>query len=489
MSESNRADVRGTSEPADLSRRQMLRGIGLAAFLAVPGAGVLSACATGGDGDNPPASTPAASGNAENPFNVDPNAPLEVVIFTGGLGETYATEGHEPLYKKKFPNATIEHVGTQQISQTLQPRFAAGDPPDFIANSGTNLMDNTALQSEGDLLDLTPLLDAPSIDDPNTKVRDTLLPGTLEPGLIDNKPFVLNYVSIAYGLWYDKNLFAKNSWTPPKSFDEFKTLADKMKSAGVIPYSYAGKNAPYYQYWMIMISAAKIGGNEVIVNLDNLEDGAWTAEPVRQAAAAWAEIMSLYGDKSHEGLIHTEVQTLQNQGKVGLYPSGSWLENEQKKETPATFEYAMAPTPSVTSSDRMPYDAIRATAGEGYIIPSKGKNTAGALEYMRIMLSKEGARVFTEKSGNLTVVKGASDGLTLSPGNQSVADATSKAGDNIVTHSNIESWWKDLEQELRTQTNALMFGRINADQFCENMQNKADETKNDSSIPKQRREK
>ncbi|HEV2782371.1 MAG TPA: N-acetylglucosamine/diacetylchitobiose ABC transporter substrate-binding protein [Actinophytocola sp.] len=476
-------------DTTDLSRRRMLRGIGLAAFLAVPGAGVLSACATGGESESPPASGPANTGNAENPFGVKADAPLEVVIFTGGLGETYATEGHEPLYKKKFPNATIKHVGTQQISQQLQPRFAAGDPPDFIANSGTNLMDNTALVEDSQLLDLTPLLEAPSIDDPSKKIKDTLLPGTIEPGLVNGKPYVLNYVSIGYGLWYDKNLFAKNSWTPPKTFDEFKALAEKMKSAGIIPYSYAGANASYYQYWMIMISAAKIGGNEVIVALDNLDDGAWTAEPVRKSAAAWAEIIQTYGDKAHEGLKHTEVQTLQNQGKVGLYPSGSWLENEQKKETPATFEYAMAPTPSVTSSDKMPYEAIRTVAGEGYIIPAKGKNTAGALEYMRIMLSKEGAKVFYEKSGNLTVVKGAADGVSLSPGNKSVADAVSKAGDNLVTFSNIESWWKDLEKELRTQTNALMFGRITADQFCENMENKAKQTKNDPAIPKQHRDK
>jgi N-acetylglucosamine transport system substrate-binding protein len=484
MSESNR------ETSPDLSRRQMLRGIGLAAFLAVPGAGVLSACATGGDdgggNNNPP---PANTADANNPFGVKQDAPIEIVIFAGGLGEKYATEGHEPLYKKKFPQAEIKHLGTQQISQQLQPRFAAGDPPDFIANSGTNLMDATALAADGQLLDLTPLLDAPSIDDPSKKVRDTLLPGTIEPGIIEGKPYVFNYVSVIYGLWYDKNLFAKNSWTPPKNFDEFKATAEKMKSAGVIPYSYAGANASYYQYWMIMISAAKIGGNEVIVNIDNLADGAWTADPVRKSAAAWAEIVQKYGDRSHEGLKHTEVQTLQNQGKVAFYPSGSWLENEQKKDTPATFEYAMAPTPSVTSSDKMPYEAVRAAPGEPYIISAKGKNTPGALEYLRIMLSKEGTKVFYEKSGNLTVVKNAADGLSLTPGFKSASEAVSKAGDNIVTYSNIETWWKDLEKELRTQTNALMFGRITADQFCENMQKKADATKNDPSIPRQHRDK
>ncbi len=476
-------------ETADLSRRHMLRGIGVTALLAVPGAGVLSACASGGGGDNPPATAQANNADAANPFSVKADAPLEVVIFKGGLGDEYATQVHEPLYKKKFPNATVKHVATQQISQTLQPRFASGDVPDMIANSGTNLMDNSALQSEGQLLDLTPLFDAPSIDDPSKKIRDTLVPGVEDVGTISGKPYLLNYVYTAYGLWYDKNLFSQKGWTPPKTFDEFKATCEKIKAAGLTPYAYAGANASYYQYWMILISAAKIGGNDVLVKVDNLEDGAWTNDAIKKSAAAWAEIGKLYMDKSFEGLKHTEVQLQQNQGKVGFYPSGSWLENEQKKDTPSTFEYALTPTPSVTSSDKMPFEAIRAAAGEAYIVPSKGKNTAGGLEYLRIMLSKEGAKGFTEKSGNLTVVKGASEGLPLSPGNKSVAAAQVAAGDNVVTDNRLENWYKEMEKELRTQTNALMFGRITSDQYCENMQKKADATKADSSITKQHRDK
>jgi N-acetylglucosamine transport system substrate-binding protein len=40
---------------------------------------------------------------------------------------------------------------------------------------------------------------------------------------------------------------------------------------------------------------------------------------------------------------------------------------------------------------------------------------------------------------------------------------------------------------LRKQTNALMFGRISADEFCQKMQEAADKTKNDDSITKQQR--
>ncbi|MGX7828590.1 N-acetylglucosamine/diacetylchitobiose ABC transporter substrate-binding protein [Actinokineospora sp. 24-640] len=463
------------------TRRRMLRGLGgLAVLTAVPG------CAFGGNETDTPTG-PTGEAGPENPFGVAADAPLEVVIFKGGLGDAYATEVHEPMYARKFPGSKVEHVATQQIAQTLQPRFAGGDVPDVIANSGTDLMDLGALVDAGQLVDLTTLFDAPSMDDPGAKVRDNLVTGAIEAGEVGGKPHALMYVYTAYGLWYDANLFTANGWEPARTWADFDALCAKIKAKGLHPFAYPGKNAAYYQYWSILVSAAKIGGNQVLVDIDNLADGVWTGDPVRQAAAAWAEIGAKYLDRSYEGLTHTEVQTAQNQGRVGFFPCGSWLENEQKEQTPADFEYALTPLPGVTAGDALPFTAIRAAAGEGYIVPSKAKNAAGGLEYLRIMLSRDGARGFTQTTGNVTVVKGAAEGLPLSPGNKSVAAVQAAAGDDIVTYSSFENWYKELETELRTKTNALMFGRITADQFCAQMQAKADAVKADPSVPKQRR--
>src|SRR6202022_3228321 len=96
---------------------------------------------------------------------------------------------------------------------------------------------------------------------------------------------------------------------------------------------------------------------------DNLAAGAWTNPAVKQAAAAWAEIGAKYSDKSFKGLIHTEVQTMQNKDKAA--------------------------------------------------------NVAGGLEYFRIMLSKDGAKGFYQKSGSMTVVKDSLEGVDLTPGAKS----------------------------------------------------------------------
>jgi N-acetylglucosamine transport system substrate-binding protein len=469
-----------------IDRRQLLQRVGLTALIAGPGISMLSACATGGS-TNSTSTVKSNTGNAANPFGVKAGAPLDVVIFKGGYSDDYATQSHEVLYVKAFPGVKVTHEGIVAIGKTLQPRFTGGTQiPDVIDNSGTDLMDNAALVAAGQMQDLTQFWAAPSVDDPKVTVKDSVLAGAMESGVLAGKPYLMNYVATTYGLWYNQALFDSNGWTAPKTFDEFKALCEKIKAKGITPFAYAGKNASYYMYWLIEMTAAKLGGNQVLLDIDNLKDGAWTADPVKKAAAAWAEICQKYSDKSYLGLIHTQVQTLQDQDKVAFYPSGDWLENEMKKIAPATFKYTIAALPDV-GGDQMPYPAIRVAPGEAFFVGAKGANPAGGMEYLRRMLSKEGAQGFFQKAGGMTVVKGALEGLQLSAGATSVVAAQKAAGAGIITDSRFENWYKQLETELRTQTNLLCYGGGTADAFCTNMQKAADKIKADSSITKQTR--
>jgi len=472
--------------PTSLTRRTLLGRAAAAGLLATPAAGLLSACVGSGDDDS--TNQNVGTKTAENPLGVKEDADLEVVIFNGGLGTKYATDVHVPSYKRKFPKANVRFSQAEEIATVLQPRFTSNTPPDMVNNAGSKMMDTGALVQAGQIADLAELFEAPALDIPGQKVKDILLPGTIEAGTFEpgGKPFVLNYAFTVFGMWYDSALFQKNGWTPPKTWSEFTALCDKIKAAGATAYAYAGANAAYYQYLVILTSAAKIGGPDVLKNIDNLEDGAWKVDAVKQAAAAWGEIGAKYMVKAHLGQKHTEVQLQQNQGRVAFYPSGSWLENEQAKDTPATFKYAVTPLPSVTSSDKLPWTAIYAAPGEEYFASAKGKNLAGAREYLRHMLSREGAREFTKLTKVLTVVKGAAEGLTLTPGMDAGNAMLTAAGNNIFNFR-FQGWYKKLDDECRAATNELMFSGGSADKFCDRMQKAADELKKDSSTKKFKR--
>src|SRR4051794_17657236 len=449
--------------------------------MATPAVGMLSACVGGGD-DNTKQSTGTKS--ADNPLGIDPKKPVEIIIFNGGLGTAYATDVDTPLFNKKWPDAKITYSATEQISTVVQPRINAGNPPDMINNSGSNLMDMGAIVKAGQAQDLTDLFAAPSLDIPGKTVAETLVPGAVEQGTYNGKPYAVNYSYTVYGLWYNAKLFAKNNWTPPTTWADFTALCDKIKAAGVTPFGYAGANASYYMVRAIMTSAAKIGTEQVLKDIDNLKAGAWQTDAVKKAAEAWAQIGAKYTQKAFLGLRHTEVQLQQDQDKVAFYPCGSWLENEQAKDTPKGFEYALAAYPSVTSADKLPATAINAAAGEIYFAAAKGKNPQGGKEYLRTMLSKEAALEFTKLTKSLTVVAGASDGQTISPGLTSANDAVTKASKDIFMGYLFDTWYKKLDDESRAAANDLMFKGGDADKFCQRMEAASQAVAKDSSITK-----
>jgi N-acetylglucosamine transport system substrate-binding protein len=443
---------------------------------------MLSACVGGGSDDDTKQSEGIKS--ADNPLGVDPKAPLEIIIFNGGLGTAYATDIDTPLYNKKWPESKVAYSATEQISTVVQPRINAGSPPDMINNSGSNLMDMGAIVKAGQAQDLTELFAAPSLDIAGKTVAETLVPGAIEQGTYNGKPYAMNYSYTVFGLWYNAKLFAKNNWTLPTTWADFTALCDKIKAAGITPFGFAGANASYYMVRAIMTSAAKIGTEQVLKDLDNLKPGAWQNPAILQAAKAWGEVGNKYLNKTFLGLRHTEVQLQQDQDKVAFYPCGSWLENEQAKDTPPTFEYAVMAYPSVTTSDQLPATAINAAAGEIYFAAAKGKNPRGAMEYLRTMLSKEAALGFTKLTKSLTVVAGAAEGVTISPGLSSADKMLTAAGKDVFMGYLYDTWYKTLDNESRSAANELMFKGGDAQKFCDRMQKAADAVAADSSVTK-----
>jgi N-acetylglucosamine transport system substrate-binding protein len=468
----------------DLTRRDVLRRAAAVGLAATPAAGLLSACALGGSDE--PSEQSQGTKTETNPLGVDENAALEVVIFNGGFGEEYA-KAHQAMYKERYPKAEIKHSATQEIGKTLQPRFVDGSPPDVVNNSGAGQIDFNGLVSQGALTDLTELLDAPSLDVPGKKVRETLLPGAIEVGSYDGKPLVLNYAYTAYGIWYSTKLFQERGWEYAKTWDEHIALCRTIKAAGIAPWTYPGQH-PRYMSWPILSTAIKFGGIEVALQIDNLEPNAWKSDAMKAAAEAWHQIVKdgfiLPGSS---GLDHKQSQTEWCQGKAAFVSCGSWLENEQKEVTPPGFNMTIAPTPSLGSSDKLPFEAIRGTAGEPFIVPAKAKNKAGGLEYLRIMLSKKGASDFTKKVSSLTIVAGSAEGLDLPFGLSSVVKALDASGSNGFNWV-YNSFYRKLERNLVDAACGRFFsGEIGPSEFLDECQKGADEIAKDDSIKKYRR--
>ncbi len=464
------------------SRRVFLQRAGVATVAVAGGSAFLNACASsgGGSGDEN-----RGERTDENPFGVEATAPLSVVIFDGGYGDEYA-KFHESIYNEQFPDAEISHKAITDIRQQMQPLFNAGNPPDVLDNAGAEAMPISTLADTGQLADLSELYAADAIGFEGKTVEETLNPVAIESGNYDGTPLVLNYALQVYGLWYDRALFDEKGWEPAETWDDFLALCEEIKGQGMAPLAHQGKY-PYYIEQLLWDLAVKHGGPEVAYAIDSLEPGAWENESMHMAAEAIAELKSKgYMLQGTEGLDHIQSQTAWNEHKAAFITCGSWLENEQKEVAPEGFETTVTPTPLLEGA-ALPFDCGRVEAAEAFIVPAKAKNIAGGLEYMRKMLSKEGAAEFTKLTAAPTVVDGATEGLELTPGAASAIAIIDSGGDNNWNYY-YNKWYTPMEPKIGSAVAELAAGRIDADEFVARAQKAADETAEDPNTVKRTRE-
>ena len=279
--------------------------------------------------------------------------------------------------------------------------------------------------------DLTELFDAPSLDVAGKKVKDTLVPGTVEQGTFNGKPYVLNYAFTVFGLWYDSAAVQEERLDRAEDLGRVhRAAATRSRRPASPPYAYAGANARVLPVPGDPHQRREDRRRRTCSRTSTTSRTApGPATPVKQAAAAWAEIGAKYGNKAHLGLKHTEVQLQQNQGKVGVLPVRLLAGERAGQGHPGRLQVrGHAAARASPPSDKLPQTAIYAAAGEMYFVAAKGKNPRGGMEYLRHMLSKEGAKGFTELTKVLTVVQGAADGLDISPGLTSGNEMLKAAG-------------------------------------------------------------
>ncbi|TDW15346.1 N-acetylglucosamine/diacetylchitobiose ABC transporter substrate-binding protein [Kribbella kalugense] len=438
--------------------------------------GVLAGAVVSGCSSTPPA--PVVSPG--NPFTVDGNAPVDLVISDEYGGFAAAA------YRKKYAGATVTPKVTAQLSEQLLPRFAAGNPPDVVLSAGDNDLDIGRLVKDGQLTDLQQLLDAPSWDNQDTKVADQLMSDLLNIGQYDGAQRTVNYVATVYGLWYSASLFQRNGWDVPRTWPDLLALGTDMKAAGLGPFIYAGTH-PYYLLELVLTLAAKEGGQDVLKRIDNLDDGAWKDANVTRAITA-------VGELAKRGLLATGAAKYDHIGsqkrffasKAGMLPCGNWLENEMKTLIPANFALTMFAVPALDTSPALA-SGLHVAATAPFLVPEKAKNNAGGLEYLRALLSQDVASQVTSESNQLTIVRGAADGLEIGTALRSARDLLSAAGDQIITWY-FDSWYPAFANAAAAATGQLMAGGLQQSEWTARIQAAADKLKQDNAITKYHRD-
>ena len=191
---------------------------------------VLSATACGGSG-----------GGA----NDDPNAKTTITFWHGwsAPNEVKAIKDNIAAFEKVHPNITVKAVSNitdDKINQALR----AGGPkaPDVVSSFTTDNVGEFC--SSHAFVDLTPFLKKSGID-PAATFPQAQLDYTQYKGDQCSLPLL----SDAYGLYYNKAMFAKAGITaPPKTLSEFDADAVKLTKSNGDSYSQLGFMPNYHFY-------------------------------------------------------------------------------------------------------------------------------------------------------------------------------------------------------------------------------------------------
>lgn len=432
----------------------------------------------------------AVAQDNQNPLDVDPEAPLDIVIFQGGYGDDYAIFVKDEMYARDFPDAEFEYAGTQRLQEQYQARVVDGNPPDIMDNSGAGNFNTTNLYTEDQLADLTDLMEAPAYGQDGVTFADSLVPGSQQEGVFDGSQYVLKYVFSVYGIWHNQTLFEENGWEYPQTWDDMLAMCQMIRDeTDMAPWTYQGLY-PYYIRAVNDQLVYKSGGWDAILKLDNLAEDAWTQDVV---VNAMTELQKLHTEgyilEGTEGLSHTESQTEWILGNAVFIPCGGWLENEMKDVLAdfPDFNLVVNPVPNLTADDALPFSAVQAAAGEDFLVFSQGQNVQGGKEYLRMLFSQEGARFFSEATKSLTAVVGAAEGLDLGTAFASVEKAISEAGDNTFV-ARYGGWYADLNEEADRQFSLLMTGEATPQEVSEALQQLTNEIRENPDITKFTRE-
>src|SRR5262249_19885459 len=148
------------------------------------------------------------------------------------------------------------------------------------------------------------------------------------------------------------------------------------------------------------------------IDIDNLKPNAWKADGVLAGVQAVEKMVKdkllLAGSQS---LNHTQSQQAHLDGKAAFIQLGTWYANEMAKTIPPAFKLTLSNYWEGSGGDKAP-GAVFAGAGEDWVGPAKAPNKEGAKEFLRAMLSVEGAGSFASLTKSLASRKGSGDKVT-----------------------------------------------------------------------------
>jgi raffinose/stachyose/melibiose transport system substrate-binding protein len=240
----------------------------------------------------------------------------------------------------------------------------------------------------------------------NEAFLDNYFQTTLDSLAVEGHIYGIPLPTSTSGIYYNKDLFAANGWSIPASTDEFITLCQKIKSAGLIPFDsclkYETQTTKILEGFLYdQMFNSQEGMDWYSRLIEGKASFSGYAEPLFQMAEKFFNNGVLSTDSFNASL--TEMRKDFLNGKVAMIDYSSDLLSLAKAEG-CTFEIGLAPYPSSTGKNQ----CVLYNPSAVLYIPASIKNNADRFKFdtsvMEFLSTSEGQdSLLTAWSGVVSV--------------------------------------------------------------------------------------
>jgi raffinose/stachyose/melibiose transport system substrate-binding protein len=389
-------------------------------------------------------------------------APVTIQYFSGwNEGEPYV-----PLFKKiiadfEAANPRIKVNATWNGRENLtkvRPMLLSGNVPEIMDQGADEL--TGALVSQ----DLTFALDkdlALPAAGSKSAWKDTFKPGQLDAYKKGGETHIVPWWIDTTAFYYNGKLFSQKGFSAPKTWDEFTSLADKMKAGGLAPLAQDG-GVNFYNVYYFRHLVQRIMGNGALLKASGDKSGGSWDDPGFLKAAKLVEQLAKKGYfiKGFEGYTYPAGQIDFVKGKAAMILISTWLPAETKDSIPAGFEYRSFPVPTVAAGKGKAADVE--LYQWSFVVLKDAAHKAEAVQFLKFWTQKKYNDEMAINHDAMIAIKGTAN----PPSNpdaaklMDIASSTSRFNDGV--NSALPEYWQTV---LLPADDSLIFGKVSAEQF------------------------
>jgi raffinose/stachyose/melibiose transport system substrate-binding protein len=215
------------------------------------------------------------------------------------------------------------------------------------------------------------------------------------------------------GMYYNQRIFDENSLVVPKTHEEVESIADKLKTAGLIPVAF-GDQDKWPAGHTFSVFSGNIAGKEKLAKAISAE-AAWNDEDfVRAIQIPFVDwVANGFFNPDINAVVYDDANLLFASGKAAMVLTGSWMVGEFTNPDYTTEPVNFFFYPAIKSDVAI---APPAGLGSGYFVSKATAAPEAAFKFLDYTFGLDAAKIWLESVSAIPPLK------DLKPDDYSISD-------------------------------------------------------------------